>query len=99
MSDLISRQDAIDVLLENIVEYDCSMDEYDNGVAAGYIFAVHDIQNIPSADRPKGECTGCKYIGTYDTEFPCANCTRKTKDYYCGADMRGGKNESVDGKR
>ena len=28
------------------------------------------------------DCTGCKFVGLYDTEFPCANCTRKNKDYY-----------------
>ena len=28
------------------------------------------------------DCNGCKFIGTYDTEFPCASCSRKTKDYY-----------------
>lgn len=28
------------------------------------------------------DCTGCKFVGLYDTEFPCANCSRKTKDYY-----------------
>ena len=28
------------------------------------------------------DCNGCKFVGTYDTEFPCANCSRKTKDYY-----------------
>ena len=37
------------------------------------------------ADRktePQTDCNGCKFVGTYDTEFPCANCSRKTKDYY-----------------
>ena len=33
------------------------------------------------------DCTGCKFVGTYDTDFPCANCLRKTKDYYGGAKM------------
>jgi hypothetical protein len=28
------------------------------------------------------DCNGCRFVGTYDTEFPCANCTRKNKDYY-----------------
>ena len=35
-----------------------------------------------TADEPQTECNGCKFVGTYDTEFPCANCSRKTKDYY-----------------
>ena len=33
-------------------------------------------------DEPQKDCNGCKFVGTYDTEFPCANCSRKTKDYY-----------------
>ena len=34
-------------------------------------------------DEPyKDDCTGCRFVGTYDTEFPCANCVRKNKDYY-----------------
>lgn len=33
-------------------------------------------------DKPQTDCNGCKFVGTYDTEFPCANCKRKTKDYY-----------------
>ena len=40
----------------------------------------------PQTDIPKStlrtDCNGCKFVGTYDTEFPCANCSRKTKDYY-----------------
>lgn len=28
------------------------------------------------------DCNGCKFVGTYETEFPCANCSRKSKDYY-----------------
>ena len=34
------------------------------------------------SDEPQTDCNGCKFVGTYDTEFPCANCSRKTKDYY-----------------
>lgn len=40
----------------------------------------------PKAEIPKNalrsDCMGCRFVGTYDTEFPCANCTRKNKDYY-----------------
>ena len=32
--------------------------------------------------EPQTDCNGCKFVGTYDTEFPCAICARKTKDYY-----------------
>ena len=34
------------------------------------------------ADTPQTDCNGCKFVGWYDTDFPCANCIRKTKDYY-----------------
>lgn len=30
----------------------------------------------------RSDCTGCRFIGWYDTEFPCVNCIRKNKDYY-----------------
>ena len=30
----------------------------------------------------RSDCTGCRFVGAYDTEFPCANCVRKNKDYY-----------------
>lgn len=42
-----------------------------------------------NAEPKTGECSGCKFIGSYDLDFPCVNCVRKTKDYYCGARMRG----------
>lgn len=42
-------------------------------------------------DIPKStlqtDCTGCRFVGLYDTEFPCANCSRKTKDYYSAEQM------------
>lgn len=42
--------------------------------------------DTPQTDIPKStlrtDCTGCKFVGSYDTEFPCANCVRKNKDYY-----------------
>ena len=37
---------------------------------------------MEQVDKPQTDCNGCKFVGTYDTEFPCANCSRKTKDYY-----------------
>lgn len=30
----------------------------------------------------RSDCNGCRFVGAYDTEFPCANCVRKNKDYY-----------------
>lgn len=37
--------------------------------------------NIPKSTL-RTDCTGCRFVGTYDTVFPCANCVRKNKDYY-----------------
>ena len=37
---------------------------------------------IVTADTPQTDCNGCKFVGWYDTDFPCVNCSRKTKDYY-----------------
>lgn len=45
-----------------------------------------DTADTPQTDIPKStlrtDCTGCRFVGSYDTEFPCANCVRKNKDYY-----------------
>ena len=30
----------------------------------------------------RSDCMGCRFVGWYDTEFPCVNCVRKNKDYY-----------------
>ena len=50
------------------------------------LISTHLIWNAPTIDAVEvvrcKDCTGCRFVGTYDTEFPCANCSRKTKDYY-----------------
>lgn len=30
----------------------------------------------------RSDCIGCRFVGWYDTEFPCVNCVRKNRDYY-----------------
>jgi len=87
MSDYISRRAAISVLEERI---------YANRTVIPVVSELNRsigyITRLPSADvreRSIDDCTGCKFVGTYETEFPCAVCERKTKDYYCRADMRG----------
>ena len=87
MSDLISRQDAIDALGEEPpVWYDgddeiAERNQWRRDKAA--------IESLPSAEPKAGLCSGCKCIGSYDSDFPCVNCVRITKDYYCGTGMRG----------
>ena len=41
----------------------------------------HTDAKIPK-NALRSDCTGCRFVGTYDTEFPYANCVRKNKDYY-----------------
>ena len=48
--------------------------------------------NVRSKDE-QTDCNGCKFVGTYDTEFPCANCSRKTKDYYAKDDPQTERSE------
>lgn len=51
------------------------------------VFA-EEIADTPQTDSEitrnslRSDCTGCRFIGWYDTEFPCVNCIRKNKDYY-----------------
>lgn len=32
--------------------------------------------------HPNIACSGCRNIGTCDTDLPCRNCIRKERDYY-----------------
>ena len=90
MNDLISRQDAIDALQSRQTEVWEDADiEYNEGIET----ALCEIKALQSAEPKTGECSGCKFIGSYDLDFPCVNCVRKTKDYYCGARMRGEDDE------
>lgn len=40
-----------------------------------------DVKALPSA-QPVITCDGCRFVGTYDTDFPCCSCVRREKDYY-----------------
>ena len=65
---------------------------YDRGYANG-LYEALTLFKLIEADTPqtgseviknslRTDCTGCKFVGWYDTEFPCVNCVRKNKDYY-----------------
>lgn len=57
--------------------------DVDKAVRKMKIFVDAVVLTVETAtDEPQKDCNGCKFVGTYDTEFPCANCSRKTKDYY-----------------
>ena len=82
--DIISRQDAIDAIMGEPTD-------------AHYPSWYADrIKALPSAEQKAVECSGCKCLGSYESDFPCVNCVRITKDYYCGARMtpyKGGDDE------
>ena len=100
MSDLISRQDAIDAMYrleaEDIETYGCSIPEGFDAKPA-----VEALEALPSAEpeRKKGEwrhlggdewcCTNCGYV--LSTEGAWEHPKEQGKDYceHCGADMRG----------
>lgn len=42
---------------------------------------VRYVKKIPSA-QPVITCDGCRFVNTYDTDFPCCSCMRREKDYY-----------------
>ena len=73
--DCVSRQAAIDAIRKI----------YDSVGILGEKWAVDKcqmaIKDLPSA-QPVITCDGCKFVGTYDTDFPCRNCIRREKDYY-----------------
>ena len=43
---------------------------------------VEEIKKAQPDITRDNDCYGCKFVGCYDTDFPCANCVRKDKDYY-----------------
>lgn len=79
MKDTIYRQDAIDVFVKWF------FDVFGIGRSDRMTTLLERLKEIPSV-QPKlariNDCNGCKFIGCYDTDFPCANCVRKDKDYY-----------------
>ena len=76
-TDTISRQAAIDAIRASTSKYTgfMEMEMYTDDDA------VEAIEDLPSA-QPVITCDGCKFVGTYDTDFPCRNCIRREKDYY-----------------
>ena len=76
-SDLVSRKAAIDAIRASTSKYTgfMEMEMYTDDDA------VEAIEDLPSA-QPVITCDGCKFVGTYNTDFPCRNCIRREKDYY-----------------
>ena len=96
MDDLISRQAAIKALWKALYEYEDKTEkqfqESEDLDVGDWILHRIFVQNMSDIDRqtilnlpsaqPVITCDGCKFVGTYDTDFPCRNCIRREKDYY-----------------
>ena len=73
--DLISKQDAIEIIKNRI-------EKSEVGESVDHDKVIADITSFPSAQPFVLTCDGCKYVGTYDTDFPCSGCIRREKDCY-----------------
>ena len=91
MSDLISRQDAIDAIMGEPTDahYPSWYAQRIKLLPSAKPEIIACGEGELSAEPKTVECSGCKCLGSYESEFPCVNCVRITKDYYCGARMRG----------
>lgn len=72
MEDTISRKMAIDA------HYEYCNKHPDAGFP---VWSLKILEDLPSA-QPVITCDGCRFVGTYDTDFPCCSCVRREKDYY-----------------
>ena len=93
--DLISRQDAIDALEEQL-DYLQMLNKNENPTAEGKWYGVNwarnTIADLPykQNERPKGE-----WRVRHDNHFRCTNCEQYSSFNFnycpnCGADMKGG---------
>lgn len=85
MDDLISRQVAIEEFKKELTEGESHGNYVTICSALGFEGIRHILERLPSAqpeNTSNNDCNGCKFIGCYDTDFPCANCIRRNKDYY-----------------
>ena len=55
--------------------------QWSNGFNTALTAVGIDLKKLPSA-HPIISCDGCRFVGTYDTDFPCRCCIRREKDYY-----------------
>ena len=87
-----SANNRVEVLGGQLNEMMHDIEWYDSGDIGADTLAER-VEKYRRADTPqtdaeipknalRSDCTGCRFVGTYDTVFPCANCVRKNKDYY-----------------
>lgn len=95
MDDTISRQGAIDALIDRFADEDCPNIEYfvywDHGMV------IDTLKKVPSAQPKKGKWIGADYdgdIGIYVCD-QCGKFAMMKSDFCpnCGADMRGEQHE------
>lgn len=97
--DVISRQDAMDLVKHRMEHNPMKSVEFIQGLQDAYLRVINDLNALPSVQR-KG-----KWIGVEDESYNivghyCSNCdlpmeTEEPTNYCpnCGADMRGEEDE------
>ena len=68
MSDLISRQAAIDAI-GKIFPADPMRNEYTQGITCGAALATEYIEQLPSTQPEIIHCTECKHYREYDSKY------------------------------
>jgi predicted RNA-binding Zn-ribbon protein involved in translation (DUF1610 family) len=93
MSDLIKRSDAINSiykLKKTVIKHDVL--SYHDGL----FDALEIVQNLPSADRPRGEWIEHKgrtivgdnnFIDFFPTEYECSNCGLRQATYFINSKL------------
>jgi hypothetical protein len=74
----IDKQATIDAIAQKAKDELADVNHY---FLEGVQLAVDVVEGMPDLQQIL-TCDGCRYVGTYDTDFPCSGCIRKEKDYY-----------------
>ena len=74
----IDKQATIDAIHEKANE---ELADANHHFLAGVHMAIAVVRDMPELQQIL-TCDGCRYVGTYDMDFPCSGCIRREKDYY-----------------
>ena len=77
MDDLISRRAAVDEIMR--IKSIAYLPDWNDAIRRST--AEYVLKCLPSAEAVI-TCDGCRFVSTYDTDFPCCSCVRREKDYY-----------------
>lgn len=84
--DLIRRSDAIKAFKKDYKQF------WGTEVIIAKLQLIPVVEPKTDSEIPKNAlrstCTGCRFVGSYDTEFPCVNCSRRIKDYYAKDELQ-----------